>query len=265
MKYITTLTIAGSDPSSGAGIQADLKTFSALGCYGLTVITALTAQNTQGVKGIHEIPAKFVELQLKTLFSDIHIDAVKIGMIFSKECIQTVVNQLKQFAPKYVILDPVMTAQGGCHLIKKDSLDCLRSDLFPLSDIVTPNIPEAMAITGQSIDSVDDMKTAARSIANYGCKTVLIKGGHLKGTACIDILYFPKHDRFILFESKKIESSHTHGTGCTLSSAIAAYVAKGNSIEQAVMLSKQFIEKAIQSGKYYSLGKGNGPLNHFFK
>jgi len=264
--YCKVLTIAGSDSGGGAGIQADLKTFSALGCYGMSVITALTAQNTTGVTGIHPVPPSFAKEQIQAVLSDIGADAVKIGMLYSAELIETVARQLKKYNIKKIVLDPVMVAQSGDRLLQDDAIDALKRFIIPLADVVTPNLPEAEVLTGQKLSGYDDMKEAARFIADYGCKSVLVKGGHLEDAEeSVDILYLTDEKRFLFFKDKFIKTMNNHGTGCTLSSAVAAYLAKGEGIETAVKKAKEYITKAIQAGAKYTLGKGHGPVHHFFQ
>ncbi|OGT47966.1 MAG: bifunctional hydroxymethylpyrimidine kinase/phosphomethylpyrimidine kinase [Gammaproteobacteria bacterium RIFCSPHIGHO2_12_FULL_38_11] len=262
-KYIRVLSIAGSDSGGGAGIQADLKTFSALHCFGMTAITALTAQNTCGVQVIHPLPAEFVTKQIESVLTDIGVDAIKIGMLESEEIIYAVIKAIKNQICS-VVLDPVMFAKGGAQLISPNAIYIMRDYLFPLATIVTPNIPEAEYFSGVKINSITDMKSAARKISQSGVKNVLVKGGHAEGEKCIDVLYQSEKDLFTYFKSKRIDTKNTHGTGCTLSAAIAAELAKGKDIIHAISKSKQFLFKAIQSGQYYTLGQGQGPVNHHY-
>ena len=253
------LTIAGSDSGGGAGIQADLKTFSALGTYGMSVICAVTAQNTQGVQEVFDLPAGIIASQLDSVFSDIRVDAVKIGMLSRPEIIQTVAEKLRQYRPKLVVLDPVMVSKNGCPLLQPDAVDALREQMLPLCTIATPNIPEAQVLTGLTIETQAQMEQALHKIHEFGAKHVLIKGGHLPGDA-VDYLYdgsdiFP-------FPAKRIDTKHTHGTGCTLSSAIAALLARGNSVQDAVKGAKEYVTTAIAHA--IPLGTGIGPTNHFY-
>ena len=264
-RYYKLLTIAGSDSSGGAGIQADLKTFSALGCYGMSVITALTAQNTVGVRGIYPIPPSFVEKQMEAVFTDIDVDAVKIGMLYSAELIESVASMLKKFKATKIVLDPVMAAQSGDSLMKSKAVDALKKHLMPLVDVVTPNIPETSALTGKKILCLDEMYKAARVLAQYGSKGIFIKGGHLENKESIDVLYIDDQDKFVTFKEKRIKTRNNHGTGCTLSSALASFLAKGNSIEAAAEKAKIYISKAIRKGSAYLIGKGSGPVHHFFE
>lgn len=263
--YFRALTIAGSDSGGGAGIQADLKTFSALGCYGLSVITALTAQNTLGVTGIHPVPPEFVQAQMEAVFSDIGADAVKIGMLFSAELIQAVTEKLEAFKAGPIVLDPVLAAQSGDRLLRDDAVDAIREYLIPLADIVTPNLVEASVLTGSRLVSLDDMAAAARKIAGWGCRAVLIKGGHSDSSDCSDVLYLSGEDRIVTLTDKRIDTRNNHGTGCTLSSAIAAHLARGLAMEPAVKEAKEYITAAIRGGAGYHIGRGHGPVHHFFQ
>lgn len=255
----TVLTIAGSDSIGGAGIQADIKTISANGCYAMSVITSVTAQNTLGVSGIHDIPPEFVEKQLETVFSDIRPDAVKIGMLSDTKIINSVADFLKREQAENVVADTVMVSTSGHRLIAEDAVNALVEKIFPVADIVTPNIPEAETLTGMKIESESDMKAAAEKIMNLGCKSVLVKGGHLKNTAA-DVFYDGRE--FSVFRNAIIDNPNTHGTGCTLSSAIAANLALGHSMAESVENAKNYVTGAIADG--LDLGKGRGPLNHFY-
>lgn len=266
-KYYRLLTIAGSDSGGGAGIQADLKTFSALGGYGMSVITALTAQNTVAVTAIHEVPPDFIAKQMDAVLTDIGVDAVKIGMLHSSEVIYTVAERLRHHNVKNIVLDTVMIAKSGDKLLHNDAVDALREELIPLSTIITPNIPEASVLINGEIHTRFDMEKAGILLLALGTNAVLIKGGHTNDTNSADCLLIKneKGDTEIFwFEEKRIETKNTHGTGCTLSSAIAVYLAKGFSIKESVELSKKYITEAIRAGADYQLGKGNGPVNHFY-
>ncbi|TBO44907.1 bifunctional hydroxymethylpyrimidine kinase/phosphomethylpyrimidine kinase [Pedobacter kyonggii] len=265
MNYINVLTIAGSDSGGGAGIQADLKTFSALGCFGTSVITAVTAQNTMGVRSVHGIPAEMIKDQLQAVLDDIAPVAIKIGMINRAEVVQVIEKELKtynQYVP--VILDPVMVATSGDRLIEPDTVIELVGKLFPLVTLVTPNIDEAIILSGQEIHNLADMITAGRKIIGKGAKAVLIKGGHLIGPIIYDV-FISGNDAPVVLESAFITSKNLHGTGCTLSSAIAAEMAKGNALLVAIKNAKDYISQALQAGCEVKTGKGNGPLNHFFE
>ena len=263
--YRKVLTIAGSDSGGGAGIQADLKTFSAMGCYGMSVITALTAQNTIGVTGIHPVPPSFVEKQMEAVLSDIGVDAVKIGMLYSAELIQTVAQVLKKYKIDKIVLDPVMVAQSGDKLLQDDAIEAVKLHLMPLSSVVTPNLPEAEVLLDGKLHGIEDIKKGAKDLSRYGSRSVLIKGGHSNDNDSNDFLYLAKEDRFVVLKGKRIKTRNNHGTGCTLSSAIASCMAKGCKIEEAVVKAKTFINEAIRAGSQYKIGHGHGPVHHFFK
>jgi hydroxymethylpyrimidine/phosphomethylpyrimidine kinase len=250
------LTIAGSDSGGGAGVQADLKAITLLGGYGMSVITALTAQNTVGVQGIHEIPARFVERQIDSVLSDIGADAIKTGMLSNEEIIEVVGKKIKQYKVRKVIVDPVMVSKSGDSLLRRDAQDALIKKLIPLAWVVTPNLMEASVLTGFKVKSLEEMKKAARQIYKLGAKYVVVKGGHLKGEA-IDLLYDGK--TFNEIEGPRIDTKNTHGTGCTFASAIATLITRGDSVLEAVRKAKVFITMAIQSS--LNLGKGTGPTN----
>ncbi len=262
--YRRVLTIAGSDSGGGAGIQADLKTISALGGYGMTAITALTAQNTLGVHGIHPVPPEFAAAQISAVFEDIGADAVKIGMLYSSRLIRVVAEQLKRYAARNIVLDPVMVAQSGDRLLEDDAVGAIREQLMPLADVVTPNIPEAEVLAGRRIRSPQDMEAAARDLGRFGSGSVLLKGGHLEEGDSSDLLYLCGENRLVTLPAPRLSSRNTHGTGCTLSSAIAAHLARGAGIEEAVRRAKQYITQAIGAGAAYKLGGGHGPVHHFF-
>jgi hydroxymethylpyrimidine/phosphomethylpyrimidine kinase len=265
MNYIQVLTIAGSDSGGGAGIQADLKTFSALGCFGTSVITAVTAQNTLGVRSVHGIPATIIKDQLQAVLGDIAPVAIKIGMINRAEVVDVIETELKNYAADVpVILDPVMVATSGHKLIAPDTVEQLIDKLFPLVSLVTPNIDEAIILSGQEINNLDDMVAAGKKIIEKGAKAVLVKGGHLAGPIIYDVLISGTEIPVVL-ESAFIASKNLHGTGCTLSSAIAAEMAKGNNLLSAIKSAKNYISQALQAGSEVKTGEGNGPLNHFFE
>jgi hydroxymethylpyrimidine/phosphomethylpyrimidine kinase len=263
-KYIPVLSIAGSDSSGGAGIQADLKTFAALGCYGMTAITAITAQNTMGVTSIHPIPPAHIKAQLEAIFKDIPPMAIKIGMVNHPEVVAVIANVLKDFPHIPVVFDPVMVATSGDRLIEGETVGLLKKELFPLATLLTPNLDEAAVLTGYRVDSVEKMHEAGKDILQMQCKAVLIKGGHLKAVTIQDIL-FQENQTEQYFKSKYIKTSNLHGTGCTLSSAIAAELAKGNSLSLAVDKARNYVNGALESGKDVTTGHGNGPLNHLYK
>jgi len=253
------LTIAGSDSSGGAGIQADIKSFSANGVFGMSVITAVTAQNTQGVWAVQDINEDIISKQLAAIFEDIKVAAVKIGMVSRQETIEIVASDLKKYEARNIVLDPVMISKSGCALLNPDTCSSLISHLLPLATIVTPNIPEAEEITGMSITNLMQMEQAANKIHSLGPSYVLLKGGHCQGDAT-DILFDGR--TFEYFHSPRIATKHTHGTGCTLSSAIAANLAHGYTVSQAVQLAKQYITIAIEHS--LAIGKGVGPVHHFY-
>ena len=253
------LTIAGSDCSGGAGIQADLKTFSALGVFGMSVIVSVVAENTKRVIDIQDITPDMIKKQIDAVFEDIDVDAVKVGMLSKPDCMEAVAQKLKQYNPKNVVIDPVMYAKGGCPLMAPDSIDFFIKEVIPCAFIITPNIPEAEEISRMKINSVSDMKKACEIIYDLGPKNVLIKGGHFTGDA-EDILFDGKN--FESFKSKRINTKNTHGTGCTLSSAIASKLALGKSSIEAVSEAKNYITTAIEHS--LAIGKGHGPTNHFY-
>lgn len=257
---IPTLTIAGSDSSGGAGVQADLKTFSAIGTYGMSVITAITAQNTLGVIEVEDLSKNIIKKQIEAVFDDIYPKALKIGMVSSPEIILEIVDTLKKYNPKYVVVDPVMISKSGYSLLKPESKETLIKKLIPISYIITPNIPEAEEISGRKIKDIEDMKEVGREILKLGPQYVLMKGGHLDGDA-VDVLI--GDDVFEVFKSEKINRKNTHGTGCTLSSAITSYLALGFDIVNAVKHSKEYITNAIRYS--FDIGNGIGPVNHFYK
>ena len=253
------LSIAGSDCSGGAGIQADLKTFSAHGVFGMTVITSVVAENTFRVTDYQDIRADIIQKQIDDVFEDIPPDAVKIGMLSNKETMLTVAEKLKEWKPKNVVIDPVMYAKNGSPLMEMSAIDTLISKVIPLADVITPNIPEAEKISGMTIKTQDDMKEAAKQIHVMGCRAVVIKGGHIEGDAT-DILF--DGNNFYEYPAQRVDTKHTHGTGCTFSSAIASNLALGLSVEKAVENAKKYINTAIINAP--QLGKGNGPTHHFY-
>jgi hydroxymethylpyrimidine/phosphomethylpyrimidine kinase len=258
------LTIAGSDSSGGAGIQADLKTFAAFGVYGASVITALTAQNTRGVSGIHEVPADFVTAQLDAVFDDLDVAAVKIGMVAQLSTIGAIAAALLRKAPKHVVLDPVMVATSGDRLLSADAVKRLRDDLFPLASLITPNLPEAAALLEEGVAS-DEAAIASQGqrLLAKGARAVLIKGGHGQGRESIDYLF--SSGDIIALPAPRIATKNTHGTGCSLSSAIAAGLAKGETLEQAVRGAKTWITAAIEAADRLGIGHGHGPIHHFHR
>ena len=257
---VRVLTIAGSDSSGGAGIQADLKTFCAFGVYGASVITSLTAQNTVGVQGIMEIPPEFAGEQLESVLSDMDISAVKIGMLYTKETIEIVAEKLGSYGIKNIVLDPVMFAKSGDALLKEDARKVMSEKLIPLCRVVTPNIPEAELLAGCSVTKVDDMKTAAEKIYALGCESVIVKGGHLKKNA-VDLLY--DGSEFLQLGKKRILGKNPHGTGCTFSSALTAGLAKGLTLREAFKNTKDYMENVIK--RSLAVGKGFDVLDHNYK
>lgn len=262
-KYHTVLTIAGSDCSGGAGIQADIKTISALGCYAASAITAVTVQNTCGVSAIHPIPAEYVKSQIEAVMTDIKPEAVKIGMINDVEIVRAIASCIKTYRPKFVVFDPVLVSTSGCKLIEDKAIEAIKNELIPLSTIITPNLKEAIVLTGDNISHAGSMIEAGRKILNYGCHSVLVKGGHLDGDDMCDVLCINGDSNPYTFTARKIDSHNTHGTGCTLSSAIATNLALGYTLQEAVNRAKEYVYKGILTGKDIHIGNGHGPLNHF--
>ena len=258
------LTIAGSDPSGGAGIQADLKTFAALGVYGASAITALTAQNTQGVSGIHVVPAAFIAAQFDAVFADLDIGAVKIGMVAERAAIEAIAAGLERWRPKHVVLDPVMVATSGDRLLAADAIDALRTKLIPFATILTPNLPEAAVLLDvPPATSESEIEAQGRKLLSFACRAVLIKGGHGQGSESVD--YLIDADGVVALAAPRIATNNTHGTGCSLSSAIAAGLAKGEDLPTAVRNAKTFISAAIAAANRFSVGHGHGPVHHFHR
>ena len=262
--YFRALTIAGSDNSGGAGIQADIKTFSALGCYGMSVITALTAQNTQGVSGIQEIPPQFVARQIMSILDDVGVDAVKIGMLFNVPVIKEVVKCLRENKVSPVTLDPVMFAKSGDRLLREEAVEFIRKELFPLATVVTPNIPEAAALLGRPVESPEDMERAAADLCALGPQAVVVKGGGLSTRASDDCLVVQGGQAQWL-RQERIDTQNVHGAGCAFSSAITAFLARSFTLEDAVRGAKRYITEAIAAGAKKKLGQGKGPVMHFYK
>lgn len=260
-RYARVLSIAGSDSGGGAGIQADLKTFSALGCYGMTAITAITAQNTQGVRAIHGIPPDMLRAQIDAVAEDIGVDAVKVGMLHDPEVVRVVVKAIARHQMLQVVLDPVMVATSGDRLMADETVSVLVQELFPLVTVVTPNLDEAALLLGRAIDGADALDEAASALLALGAPAVLLKGGHLPGDLVIDVLAMAGGGRLRL-QSPRIATHNGHGTGCTLSSAIAAHLALGFPLPQAVEQARAYILGAIAAGADVHTGHGQGPLNH---
>lgn len=266
------LSIAGSDPSGGAGIQADLKTFSALGCYGMSVLSALTAQNTKGVRDVKILSTNFIKAQLEAIFEDIRIDAVKIGMAGNENSIEVIANTIERYRPAIVVLDPVMVAQSGDVLLEGGAVQALKRRLLPLATIVTPNIPEAEVLIGKDMND-PSLKNDANEknfmgmtseVLELGCPAVLLKGGHMDGTLSTDFLH-QTGQAPITFEAQRIKTANNHGTGCTLSSALACFLAQGHEMEDAVQRAKNYITGALSGSGDLDVGGGAGPVHHFYK
>lgn len=260
------LTIAGSDSGGGAGIQADIKAMSATGSFACSVITALTAQNTQGVSAIHPVPESFVEAQLESVFSDFKVDAVKIGMLSDADTILLIAQMLRKYQPKSIILDPVMVATSGDVLLESKAISSLVNHLIPLADLVTPNLYEAQVLLGRDIDafpkSNEELESTAKSLLALGSQGVLLKGGHMNTQDSTDVWVTEKQIEY--FSKERVATTNTHGTGCTLSSAITSYLAQGFCMSESIRKAKAYISQAIVAAKDYQLGKGSGPVDHFF-
>jgi hydroxymethylpyrimidine/phosphomethylpyrimidine kinase len=267
MFYVTALTIAGSDCSGGAGIQADMKTFSALGVYSASVITAVTVQNTHGVQQVCSINADIVASQIKCVISDIRPVAIKIGMVDNHETMIAIADTLSSYPCQYIVVDPVMLSSSGVPLMHPDDKNIFCERLIPMATLLTPNLPEAESLAEMKIHDVFDIRTAAYRIAKYGCHNILIKGGHVEGDTKSDYL-FRFRDGVLesesVFEDIAVDTRNTHGTGCTLSSAITAFLARGMEMADAVLAAKTFVVNALRYGADIKIGEGHGPLNHFF-
>ncbi len=262
MSMPVALTIAGSDSSAGAGIQADLKTFAAFGVYGASVVTSLTAQNTKGVTAVHDTPANIVTAQIDAVFDDLDVKAVKIGMVSRRDIIEAIVNGLDRWKPKHVVVDPVMVATSGDRLLSPDAVEALKRELFPRAVIITPNLPEAAALLYAPIAASEgEIEVQGRRLLNFGCPAVLIKGGHGKGAESVDFLVTKNSVERLA--AKRVDTKNTHGTGCTLSSAIAAGLAKGESLQVAIRNAKSYVSAAIASADRLGVGHGHGPVDHF--
>lgn len=256
------LSIAGVDPGGGAGVLADVKTFSALGAYGCGAIAALTAQNTRAVTGIVEVAPDFLRLQLDTLFSDVRIDAVKIGMLANAALITVVAEALRRHQPRFVVLDPVMVAKSGDRLLRTDAVEALKRELLPLATVLTPNLPEAGDLLGRPVaEGAEDQRDAARELHRLGARHVLVKGGHGRGETLLDLLF--DGERFVELPARRIATPNTHGTGCTLSSAIAALLPQRGQVVEAVTEARGYVLGAIAAADRLHVGSGHGPLHHF--
>ena len=262
-RYARVLTIAGSDSGGGAGIQADLKTFAALGCYGMSAITALTAQNTRGVSGIHAVPPAFLKAQLQAVIEDIGVDAVKLGMLHAPEVVEVVAWAIDHYRLPNVVLDPVMVATSGDRLIAAETVERLVAELFPRTVLVTPNLDEAALLVGHAIADADALEGAAAELLAQGARGVLLKGGHLPGDEVVDLLALADGERH-RFAASRIQSRNLHGTGCTLSSAIACGLALGKPLPEAVARARDYVRGAMQAAVTVKVGEGHGPLNHGF-
>lgn len=260
-RYPRVLSIAGSDSGGGAGIQADLKTFSALGCFGMTAITAITAQNTCGVNAIHPVPADMLAKQIDAVVTDIGVDAVKIGMLHDPDVVNVVAQAIKRYRWQRVVLDPVMVATSGDRLIAEETIAVLVRELFPLVTVITPNLDEAALLLERTLHDESELEAAAEDLIKLGTQAVLLKGGHLPGTNIVDLLLQTGQPP-LRMSSLRIESQNTHGTGCTLSSAVACYLALGHALTDAVRLARGYVYQAIAQGADVKTGNGHGPLNH---
>lgn len=261
-KVTSVLSIAGFDGSGGAGIQADTKTISSLGCYATNVLTALPVQNTQGVQKIFEIPTEAIDLQIKAILNDIYPSAIKIGMVHSLELVEIIATNLKDYTGA-IVFDPVMISTSGHQLIKDETIVACKELLFPLATLITPNLDEAGVLVGKKVDTPDKMQEAGKQLLEMGANAVLVKGGHLQQDDLVSYL-IQTNKPIESYVSKRIETKNTHGSGCTLSSAIASYLAQGFSLKESVFKAQMYIEQAIFTAKELEIGKGNGPLNHFF-
>ena len=263
-KYFRALTIAGSDCSGGAGIQADLKTYSALGCYGMSVVTVLTAQNTQGVQAIQELPPQFIIQQIQSILDDVGVDAVKVGMLFNSSIIKEVARALRENPVKKLVVDPVMFAKSGDRLLQEDAIDSYNQELLPLASVLTPNIAEASALLHREINNREDMEQAAKDLCDLGPQAVVVKGGNLLKESSDDCLFI-KGEGLHWLPQERIATENVHGTGCTFSAAITAFLARSFPLEQAVLEAKQYLTEALTAGAGYQLGQGKGPVLHFYQ
>jgi hydroxymethylpyrimidine/phosphomethylpyrimidine kinase len=262
-RYKRVLTIAGSDPSGGAGIQADLKTVSACGCYGMSAVTAVVDENTAGVYGVHPVPVRFVEGQIRSVLDDIGTDAVKIGMLHSSRLIVAVRKCLEAYSLRNIVLDPVMVATSGDRLLQEKAIHTLKKELIPVARIITPNLPEAAILLGGEIKESDFVR-AAQALSYNRRVSVLLKAGHLSGDTVTDVFYNAEDNTVVKLASPRIDTRNTHGTGCTLSSAVAAFLARQLPLTEAVRRGKEYIHQAIKTGAAYTTGTGHGPVHHFF-
>ena len=264
MKYNKVLTIAGSDSGGGAGIQADIKAISAMGCFASSAITAITAQNTLGVDAVHPVPLDILAAQIDAVLSDIGTDAIKIGMLHSAEVVSLVADKIEQYGITNVVLDPVMVSTSGHKLIEDNAIEIMKNRLIPLARVITPNLPEAEILSGCTISAQQEFPQIATLLSHNNSTSVLLKAGHLNGDTLTDYFYNAEDDSMTLLPSKRVDTRNTHGTGCTLSSALAAALARGESLTEAAISAKRYIEQAIITGAKYDIGHGHGPVNHFF-
>lgn len=264
-QYNTVLTIAGSDSGGGAGIQADIKAISAMGGYAASAITAITVQNTLGVEAVHAVPIDILKGQIEAVLSDIGAKAVKVGMLHSSEVVRTVAESVRAYGVRNLVLDPVMVSTSGHRLIEESAIETLKSELIPLARVITPNIPEAEILAGVKIECNSELAEVARLLSQGGRVSVLLKAGHLTEERLVDIFYNAEQDTILELPSVRVHTPNTHGTGCTLSSAFAAALAQGLSLDDAARAAKEYINNAIISGADYTIGHGHGPVNHFFK
>ena len=263
-EYYRVLTIAGSDSGGGAGVQADIKTISAMGCYAASAITAITVQNTLGVEAVHPVPLDILKGQIDAVLSDIGADAIKIGMLHSAAVVEIVADSIERYGVQNVVLDPVMVSTSGYRLIEESAIEAIQNRLIPLATVITPNIPEAEILVGRKISDQRDFDAVARALSAEGKLSVLLKAGHLDGEELVDYFYNAENGEMTLLQSKRVYTNNTHGTGCTLSSAFAAALAQGVGLTEAAKMAKRYIEQAITSGAEYKIGHGYGPVNHSF-
>ena len=263
-KYPIVLTISGTDPSGGAGQQADIKAISATGGYAACAVTAVVVQNTCGVRDVFPVPPEIISAQIAAVFDDIGADAVKIGMLNSSEVILAVRDSLRHYGARNIVLDPVMVATSGDRLIEESAVNSLMSELVPLARVITPNVPEAEILSGMKISSQSDLPEVARKLSCGGRVSVMMKAGHLNDEKLTDIFYNAEEDRCIELRSRRVHTRNTHGTGCTLSSALASYLARGYALDDAAAAAKDYIARAIESGAEYEIGRGHGPVDHFW-
>jgi hydroxymethylpyrimidine/phosphomethylpyrimidine kinase len=264
-QYNRVLTIAGSDSGGGAGIQADIKAISAMGCFTASALTAVTVQNTLGVEAVHPIPLEILRGQIEAVLSDIGADAVKIGMLHSAEVVELVAEVLQRHNITNIVLDPVMVSTSGHRLIEESAIRTLQERLLPLARVITPNIPEAEILSGEKIASNKELPAIARRLSCGGRVSVLLKAGHLTDNTLVDILYNAEDDTIVELPSTRIDTPNTHGTGCTLSSALAAALAKGLSLTEAAKEAKEYLSETLRSGADFTIGHGHGPVNHFWR